>query len=473
MTASGTEGKADAIVRRLTGGYLCLLGILIALLPLMAISYLALFQDPKRRFEAPGLYEASSLLAIALGAFITYVTWRCYLASGEVFLRWLVLAFMSFTLIYLPHALLSQISDDMMDVFIAYGPASRLAMGVCFLVALERLGVPPDSPETRRRPATWGVALGIILTINLGLAALILNPLVRAENMIQAMEALAFVLLVVSIIVIILRRIRLSLMIVYMLSMAVFAQASVAFMISDLWSHLWWLAHAIFLAGFFLLSYGVVHAFHTTRSFSTVYSQAEVMEQLREQQAQTQEALAKLEAINARLNQQAATDWLTGVANRRYFMKQAKGELAQAKRDGTPLSLLGLDLDHFKKVNDVYGHQAGDEVLKRVTSVIAEKLRPSDLLARVGGEEFQILLPNADIQQAYEIAERCRLAVHDLAIRLLDKEVKITISMGCAQMGRDGNDMDSLMRIGDQRLYEAKAGGRDRVVTGAGEVFHV
>ncbi|MFC2992627.1 diguanylate cyclase [Halomonas tibetensis] len=173
-----------------------------------------------------------------------------------------------------------------------------------------------------------------------------------------------------------------------------------------------------------------------------------------------------LQEANRLLEQLASIDPLTGVANRRQFMTQVKKELARAQRNGTPLSLLCLDLDHFKTVNDVHGHQIGDQVLKDVASTMQENLRPTDLLARMGGEEFQILLPDADIQQASEIAERIRSAIHALEIRQQDKVVNITVSAGCAQMGQDGKDMDSLMRVGDQRLYEAKALGRDRVVTG-------
>lgn len=463
MRKSVTEEKVDVVVRHLARSYLHSLWVLIALLPLMAIGYLAFQQDSSLRFKALGLYEISSLMVISLGAFITYVTWRCYLASGEVFLRWLTLAFLSFTLIYLPHALISQISDDMMSVFIAYGPTSRLAMGICFLVALARLGVPPDSPNSRRRSATWQVALCIIISIDIGLAALILNPLVQTENMIKALETVSLLLLLISIMVIILRRIRLSLMIVYMLSISFFAQASVAFMISDLWSHLWWLAHAIFLTGFFLLSYGVVHAFNTTRSFSAVHSQAEGTQKLRDQQVQTPKASVKIETTNVQPNQQATTDWLTGVANRRHFMRQADGELARAKRNGTQLSLLCLDLDHFQLVNDTHGRQAGDQVLKHVATKIAENLNPPEFLARIGSEEFIILLPGVDIQQACEIAERCRSAIHDTHIQLQEKVVKVTISIGCAQMDQDGTSLDSLMRAGDQRLYEAKTEGCNQV----------
>ncbi|APX94459.1 PAS domain S-box protein [Halomonas sp. 1513] len=186
-------------------------------------------------------------------------------------------------------------------------------------------------------------------------------------------------------------------------------------------------------------------------------------EELERRVAERTEALQK---ANARLTQQAATDWLTGAANRRQLMRQARRELARAQRNGTPLSLLCLDLDHFKTVNDVHGHQVGDQVLKQVASTMEENLRPSDLLARVGGEEFQILLPDTDIEQAGEIAERIRSTLYDLEIRLNDKVLKITVSVGCAQIGRDGEDIDSLMRIGDKRLYEAKALGRNRWVTG-------
>lgn len=460
------EGEFDVFIRSLTRLYVRLLGVLLALLPLMAIGYVKFFQDASLRFEAHGLYAVSSMLAIVLGVFITYVTWRCYLASGEVFLRWLTLAFMSFTLIYLPHAILSQFANNMMGLFVAFGPASRLAMGTCFLIALERLGVPDDPPESRQRPVTWRISLVIILAVDLAVVVLVLGPVARVESVIQWMEALALTLLLAGIIVITLRRIRLSLMMIYLLAMAVFAQASMAFMISDLWSHSWWLAHVIFITGFFLLSYGVVHAFHTTRSFSTVYSQAEVMQQLREQQAQTQEIMAKLEKANTRLSQQAATDWLTGVANRRQFMKQAKEEFARAQRYGTSLSLLCLDLDHFKKVNDAHGHQVGDRVLKHVTVAMEKSLRPHDLLARVGGEEFQVLLPDSDSQQAAEIAERIRSTLRDKEFKQDGMGIRVTVSVGCAQMGPDGMDIDSLMSIGDQRLYQAKSLGRDRVVAG-------
>ncbi|MBD3894546.1 diguanylate cyclase [Halomonas sp. ML-15] len=183
-------------------------------------------------------------------------------------------------------------------------------------------------------------------------------------------------------------------------------------------------------------------------------------EELERRVADRTEALQK---ANARLTQQAATDWLTGAANRRQLMRQTRLEFARAQRNGTPLSLLCLDIDHFKTVNDAYGHQAGDQVLKQVALSMEENLRPTDLLARVGGEEFQVLLPDTDIEQAGKIAERIRSALYDLEIKLKDRVVKITVSVGCAERGRDGNDIDSLMRIGDKHLYEAKEKGRNRV----------
>ncbi|MFN2349881.1 MAG: GGDEF domain-containing protein, partial [Thioalkalivibrio sp.] len=209
-----------------------------------------------------------------------------------------------------------------------------------------------------------------------------------------------------------------------------------------------------------------VQAFLTTRSFSTVYSQANMMAQLREQQAWTQEALLQVQEANRNLSEQASTDALTGVANRRQLLERSDIEVPRAVRSGAPLSLLCLDLDHFKRINDEYGHQAGDDVLKRVATEIQTTLRPTDLLARVGGEEFHILLPDTDLVGASEAAERIRAGVEGLEIPALGGVLRVTASVGCAQLGPDGADMKTLTNVADERLYEAKALGRNRVVAG-------
>jgi diguanylate cyclase (GGDEF)-like protein len=190
-----------------------------------------------------------------------------------------------------------------------------------------------------------------------------------------------------------------------------------------------------------------------------------MMDRLREQQAYTQEALLQVQEANRRLEELASTDALTGVANRRQLAERADIEIPRAMRSGSPLSLLCLDLDHFKAINDEHGHQAGDEVLKDVTARVQESLRPTDLLARVGGEEFHILLPDTNLAGAAEAAERIRKGLEELEMPVRGAILRVTVSIGCAQLGPDGADMKSVTHVADERLYEAKKRGRNRVVT--------
>jgi len=458
------HGEAGWLIQGLTRAYYRLLLGIFALMPLVAIAYLHGFQDPQLRFEHHGIHELAIGLAIALSAFATYVTWRCYRASGEVFLRWLTLGFLGFTLIYLPHGLLTRHVHEGLVLFLIFGPASRLVMAACFLTALLRYGAPPDAPPVRGRARPWLVAVAVFLAITLVAGVIGQLPWQQARPVLLGLEMGAMGLSLAGILLMALRRIRSPLMTVYMLSLAFFAQSSLSFLLASPWNHQWWLGHGIFAAGFFLLSYGIVQAFFTTRSFSTVYSQVDMMAQLREQQAWTQEALLQVQVANRKLAEQASTDALTGVANRRQLLERSDIEVPRAERSGTPLSLLCLDLDHFKRINDEYGHQAGDDVLKRVATDIQGSLRPTDLLARVGGEEFHILLPDTDLLGASEAAERIRAGIEGLEIPAQGAILRVTASVGCAQLGPDGADMKSLTHTADERLYEAKARGRNRVV---------
>jgi diguanylate cyclase (GGDEF)-like protein len=229
---------------------------------------------------------------------------------------------------------------------------------------------------------------------------------------------------------------------------------------------MWWLAHAIFAAGFFLLSYGVVRAFLTTRSFSTIYSHEEMMAQLAEAMARTETALRDLRRTNETLERLAATDPLTGADNRRRFIEHVEFEIRRVKSGGTPFCVLAIDLDNFKAVNDRYGHQVGDDVLKGFVQTCVAAIRPYDGIARVGGEEFMVLLPQAALEVALVVAERLRTAVacasfQSGAQRLSD----VTVSIGIAQSGSDGDTIDDILRIADERLYNAKHQGRNRVVS--------
>lgn len=168
----------------------------------------------------------------------------------------------------------------------------------------------------------------------------------------------------------------------------------------------------------------------------------------------------ELEAANRALDLQARTDALTGLLNRRGFETQMAFGLAMARRSGRPLSLITVDVDHFKRVNDTYGHEAGDEVLRRVARTLEERLRGSDVVARVGGEEFVVLLPDTDLAGAQAIAQALVQAMADQQDPVVGT---ITVSAGVATMrGAQDNGTD-ILRRGDAALYEAKGQGRNRV----------
>jgi diguanylate cyclase (GGDEF)-like protein len=279
------------------------------------------------------------------------------------------------------------------------------------------------------------------------------------------MEGGALVLCALNIAVMLSRRIRSPLMVIFGVSVTWFALSSLAFILAQPWNHTWWLAHAVFAGGFFLLSYGVIQAFRTTRSFSTIYSQEELMARLSEAMAGTQNALQQVQQSNQKLEHLAATDPLTGVANRRQFIERAHAEIARAKRSGTALSLLSLDLDHFKTINDKYGHPSGDDVLCGFVRKCLDAIGPYDVVARVGGEEFMVLLPGAALDAACAVGERLRSAIADNAFEVgIPPPIKVTISVGVSEFGRDGDTLDSFLGVADQRLYRAKGEGRNCVI---------
>jgi diguanylate cyclase (GGDEF)-like protein/PAS domain S-box-containing protein len=176
--------------------------------------------------------------------------------------------------------------------------------------------------------------------------------------------------------------------------------------------------------------------------------------------------------LQDKLTARAASDGLTGLANRGHFDERLRDEWARAKRDGTPLSLLMIDVDHFKKFNDQYGHQAGDACLRALAEILAnEARRPADLAARYGGEEFALLLPGADAEGCALVGEQVRDALRELAIpHAVNAPSNLaTVSLGGATdlPGANTADYTSLIEAADQALYAAKDGGRDRLVMSA------
>ena len=153
-------------------------------------------------------------------------------------------------------------------------------------------------------------------------------------------------------------------------------------------------------------------------------------------------------------------DGLTQVFNRRYFLEQLEREVSRAKRYRRDLSLIMFDIDRFKDINDSYGHLAGDYVLKQLATVVKGKIRKEDIMARYGGEEFVIILPEIDAPNALNFAEKVRKIVEKAAFRFEDTRINVTVSVGVASLD-DGDDSSSLIKRADDRLYDAKASGRN------------
>ena len=157
-------------------------------------------------------------------------------------------------------------------------------------------------------------------------------------------------------------------------------------------------------------------------------------------------------------------DALTGAYNRHYLRKELSTLLLAAQKNKTPMSLIMLDIDHFKRINDEYGHLAGDEVLKSTAKRLKEKLRSSDALIRYGGEEFLVLLPDTRLNNAEETAERMRELVARATLTHGGKSIQVTASFGIVEFELERDDIDRLLHRADQALYSAKKAGRNRVV---------
>ncbi|MBD3816385.1 MAG: GGDEF domain-containing protein, partial [Halothiobacillus sp.] len=183
---------------------------------------------------------------------------------------------------------------------------------------------------------------------------------------------------------------------------------------------------------------------------------------------QMRERIGKLEASRQILQEQlmASTqkmlrDTLTGLPNRLAFDERVTLEVARMQREHTPLCLAIWDVDHFKRVNDTFGHQAGDKALHVVGKTLNRLIREVDMVARYGGEEFVMILPRANLQQAFVVLERIREQLARTAFRFKETPLKITLSCGVAEFGA-GETIESVMMRADEALYRAKANGRNR-----------
>ena len=167
--------------------------------------------------------------------------------------------------------------------------------------------------------------------------------------------------------------------------------------------------------------------------------------------------------LEVRLLQQANTDELTGIDNRRHFFAEAEQEIRRAHRFGRAVSVMMIDLDHFKKINDTLGHAVGDLVLQEVVKAIRQSLRETDIVGRLGGEEFAALLPETSIEAARDVANRMVAYIANHPVVTAKATVPCTVSIGLAQIAEQETTLDAMLQRADQALYRAKHNGRNRV----------
>lgn len=195
------------------------------------------------------------------------------------------------------------------------------------------------------------------------------------------------------------------------------------------------------------------------------YHQMENEIQLRTRELES--ALAEAEELKRRYQDLSIIDELTGIHNRRFFFPEAQAALASAVRYRHPFSIMMVDLDHFKQINDLYGHSMGDKVLQVTAALLKGQTREGDITARFGGEEFIMALPNTDLEGAKLLADRILNSLRSLAFNATDKPVRVTTSIGLTSLtGLESPDrpdlLESLLRQADQALYHGKAHGRDQ-----------
>lgn len=191
----------------------------------------------------------------------------------------------------------------------------------------------------------------------------------------------------------------------------------------------------------------------------------QLQEELEFDRQQLHKLATELAVSNERFQQLALTDVLTGLPNRRSANEHLEQQWAMSERSGRPLSVMLLDIDHFKKINDVYGHKVGDDALKRVAETMNLSIRKQDMVCRLGGEEFLVICPDTPAEQLYRYAERLRNAISGIVLHgTHDRRFNVTVSIGLASKEPGLLNTEMLLQFADKRMYAAKNGGRNRTV---------
>ncbi|MBA6418544.1 MULTISPECIES: GGDEF domain-containing protein [Pseudomonas] len=216
----------------------------------------------------------------------------------------------------------------------------------------------------------------------------------------------------------------------------------------------------------FMLSLPTVVGFFTALRLQTVQRQQYALfKQVSSINRNLQNEIKQREALEAELKRQATTDPLTGLLNRRQYEMLFNRERERCTRQEKHISLCVADLDYFKRINDTYGHDVGDLALRHVADLFNRTLRQSDVLGRYGGEEFVLILPDTDLDQAADVVNRLREALQASTLKIPSGEIRLTATFGLAQVAGAEKNIDSVIKRADRALYDGKAAGRNRVMT--------
>jgi diguanylate cyclase (GGDEF)-like protein/PAS domain S-box-containing protein len=199
--------------------------------------------------------------------------------------------------------------------------------------------------------------------------------------------------------------------------------------------------------------------------FRDITERKQVEKRLRYVNDRLQGQLIEIGLLQSKLREQAIRDPLTNLFNRRYLEETLERELARAAREDYPVCIIMIDLDHFKRVNDTYGHEAGDYVLKALADTLSTQSRRGDFACRYGGEEFVIVMPNINMSTAYERAEKLRQSLNSLHVPYGHYNLTTTISVGIACYPTNGETREAILRAADQAMYAAKEAGRDHILS--------
>jgi len=208
--------------------------------------------------------------------------------------------------------------------------------------------------------------------------------------------------------------------------------------------------------------FGAYSAYRISRLTRLNFMDAQILRQANQRLV---EEVAARKQLELELLAQVHHDELTGVTNRRRFLELLRQRIRRAESLGTPLSMMILDLDYFKQINDTYGHLRGDEVLKALARICQDHMGEGEVLARIGGEEFALLMPDLDMNDAQKLAEQIRARVWQSPVALADIAIHVTVSIGVVQW-QSGETQGELLSRADKALQSAKYTGRNRVVLG-------